>query len=95
MINPSLDELKLVAKNRNIKGYENKCEEDLIKILSEPRPKISIPKKKIKEMKKDFSELRHKFSIGKIDKYRKSFYNIKNCKYLSTAEKKEVEKKSY
>ena len=73
MINPSLDELKLAAKNRNIKGYENKCEEDLIKILSEPRPKISIPKKKIKEMKKDFSELRHKFSIGKIDKYRKSF----------------------
>ena len=46
-------------------------------------------------MKKDFSELRHKFSIGKIDKYRKSFYNIKNCKYLSTAEIKEVEKKSY
>ena len=37
-------------------------------------------------MKKDFSELRHKFSIGKIDKYRKSFYKIKNCKYLSTAE---------
>ena len=95
MINPSLDELKLAAKNRNIKGYENKCEEDLIKILSEPRPKISIPKKKIKEMKKDFSELRHKFSTGKIDKYRKSFYNIKNWKYLSTAEVKEVEKKSY
>ena len=28
MINLLLDELKLVAQNRNIKGYENKSEED-------------------------------------------------------------------
>ena len=47
MINLSLDELRLVAKNSNIKGYENKSEEDLIKITSEPKPKISITKKKI------------------------------------------------
>ena len=33
MINLSLDKLKLVAENRNIKGYENKSEDDLIKIL--------------------------------------------------------------
>ena len=31
MINLSLDDLKLVGKNRNIKGYENKSEENLIK----------------------------------------------------------------
>ena len=55
MINPSLDELKLVAKNRGIKNYENKSEEDAIKILSKQKSKISIPKKKIKEIKKDFS----------------------------------------
>ena len=42
MINLLLDELKLVAKNRNIEGYKNKSEEDFIKILSEPKPKISI-----------------------------------------------------
>ena len=30
MINLSLDELKLVAKNRNIRDYENKSEKDLI-----------------------------------------------------------------
>ena len=35
MINLPLDELKLVAKNRNIRGYENKSEKDLIKVLSE------------------------------------------------------------
>ena len=54
MINLSLDELKLKAKNRNIRDYKNKSEEDLIQILSEPKPKISIRKMKIKEIKKDF-----------------------------------------
>ena len=34
MIHLSLDELKLIAKNRDIKDYENKSEKDLIKILS-------------------------------------------------------------
>ena len=31
MINLSLDELKLVAKNGNIRDYENKSKKDLIK----------------------------------------------------------------
>ena len=55
MINLSLDELKLVAKSRGIKDYENKSEEDLIKILGELKPKISIPKMKRAGIKKDFS----------------------------------------
>ena len=92
MINLSLDELKLVAKNRNIRDYENKSEEDLIKILSEPKPRISITKKKLKEIKKDFSELRHKFSKEEIDKFRKSFYNIKNHKNLYASEIREAVK---
>ena len=71
MINLPLDELKLIAKNRNIQGYENKCKEDLMKILSEPKPKISITKKKLKEIEKDFSELRHKFSKEEIDNFKK------------------------
>ena len=33
MINLSLNELKLVAKSRGIKGYENKSEDDIIKII--------------------------------------------------------------
>ena len=92
MINLSLDELKLVAKNRNIKDYENKSEKDLKEILSKPKPKINISKMKIKEIKKDFSKLRHKFSKEEIDKFRKSFYNIKNRKNLSTAEIRAAEK---
>ena len=39
MINLSLDELKLIAQNRNIQGFENKSEDDLIQILSDQNQK--------------------------------------------------------
>ena len=58
MINLSLDELRLIAQNRNIRDYENKSEEDLIKALSEPKPKIRINKKKLEEIRKDFNKLK-------------------------------------
>ena len=51
MINLSLDELKLIAKNRGIKDYKNKSKDDLIKILSEPKTKISFLKNR-KDVKK-------------------------------------------
>ena len=92
MINLSLDKLKLVVKNRDIKNYENKFEEDLIKILSKPKPDIGISKKKIKEIKKYFDELRYRFSISEIKKFRKSFYDIKNHRNISTSEIRETEK---
>ena len=96
IINLSLNELKLIAQNRNISDYENKSEKDLIKALSEPKPKpkikIRINKKKLEEIKNDFNELRHKFSKKEIDKYRKAFYDIKNYRYLSASEIKEVGK---
>ena len=52
MINLSLDELKLIAQRRNIKDYKSKSENDLIKILSEPKPKIYLFLKKIKDQKR-------------------------------------------
>ena len=58
MINLSLNELKLIAKSRNVKDHKNQSENDLIKILKEPKPNINHSKKKIKEIKKDFSKLR-------------------------------------
>ena len=61
MINLSVDELRLIAQNRNIRDYENKSE-SLIKELSKLKPKIKIDKKKLEEIRKDFNELRHKFS---------------------------------
>ena len=92
MINLSLNELKLLAKSRSIKDYKAKSEEDLIKILSEPKPKINHSKKKIKEIKKDFNELEYRFSKLKINEFRRSLYNIKSQKYLSAPEIKETEK---
>ena len=92
MIKLSLDKLRLIARDRNIQDYENKSEDDLIKIISEPKPKISITKTKLKEIKKDFRELRHKFSKEEIDKFRKSFYNIKNHKNLCASEIKKADK---
>ena len=62
MINLSLNELKLIAKRRNINDFKNKSENDLIKVLSEPKPNINLSKRKIKKIKKDFSELRYSFS---------------------------------
>ena len=53
MIILTLDELKLVAKNRGIKDYKNKSEDDLIKIFSEPKTKITLSKKKIENIRKD------------------------------------------
>ena len=49
MIDLSFDELRLIAKIRNIRDYENKSKEDLIKALSElkletPKPETPKPK---------------------------------------------------
>ena len=52
MINLSFDELRLIAKHRNLSNYENKSKEDLIKALSKtkqtPKSKPKIPKPKSK-----------------------------------------------
>ena len=42
MINLSLNELKLIAKSRNIKDYKNKSENDFKKIVSKSKPKINF-----------------------------------------------------
>ena len=50
-----------MTQNRNTRDYENKSEKDLIKALSEPKPKIKIDKKKLEESRKDFNKLRQCF----------------------------------
>ena len=37
MINLSLNKLKLISKSKNIKDYKSKPNDELIKILSEPK----------------------------------------------------------
>ena len=63
MINLLLKELKLIAKNSDIKDYESKSADDLIKILSEPKIKISLSKKRIKKIREEFNELRDFLSL--------------------------------
>ena len=72
MTNLSLNELKLIAKSSSIKEYPKISEEDLIKILSEPKTKINLSKKKIKETTKDFNKLKYRFSKSKINEFRRS-----------------------
>ena len=72
MTDLSLNELKLIAKSSSIKEYPKISEEDLIKILSEPKTKINFSKKKIKETTKDFNKLKYRFSKSKINEFRRS-----------------------
>ena len=60
MIILSLDDLKAIAKNRGIKDYESKSEDDLMKILDETT-KTSLSKKKIKDIRRDVNKSRHIF----------------------------------
>ena len=59
MLNLSLNELTLAAKSRGIKDYENKSEDDLIKIVSELKTKRSLSKKKIKSIKEKFNKSKY------------------------------------
>ena len=71
MINLPLEELKVVAKSRGIKDYENKSEDDLIKILDEST-RTSLSKKKIEGIRKGFNKLRDRFLKPKIEEIRRS-----------------------
>ena len=51
MINLSFDELRLIAQIRNISGYEHKSKENLIKVLSEPKPETPKPKPETLKLK--------------------------------------------
>ena len=55
-----LKDLKVLAKGRSIKSYENKSDKDLLNLLNDTN--VSIPKEKLKETEKDFKELRYNFS---------------------------------
>ena len=88
MINLSFDELKLIAQIRNISSYENKSKEDLIKALSEPKPKQTPkpqtkpetkpetkPKQAPKQTPKSKPEIR--INKRKFKKFRKDFDELR------------------
>ena len=71
MIDLSLDELRLIAQNRNISNYENKSEQDLIKALSEPetKPKRKQTRKPEPEPKPKPEMSVNKKKLKKLTKY--------------------------
>ena len=93
MINLSLNELKLIAKSRDIKDYENKSEDELITRLNQPKLKISLSKQKIKEIWEKFGKLRDRFSKSKIKEIRKKcLWNGKQKQPFSIKNKRDWKK---
>ena len=87
MKNLSLEKSKAIAKLRNVKDYKYKSQDQLIKILSEPEPKIS-------KIRKKFNESGGRFSKSKIKEIRRNLYEIENKNNLSTPEIKDLKKSS-
>ena len=98
MLNLSLDELKLVAKSKDNKGYKSISRERLLSALCESESvesKNSFDDKGLKKIREDFNELRDRISKPQINKIRKNLYSTKNPKYLSKQKIKEIEGKSF
>ena len=94
MINVSLNKLKLIEKNRGMKGYKSMSKDELIKILSKADAKITFSKIRIKKIRKEINKLRDIFSEPKIKVIRRSIYEIENRKNLHTRKTKEIKKSS-
>ena len=88
MLNLSLNELKLIAKSRYVKGYKSMSEDKLMKILSEPESKTNSPKLRIKEIREEFNELQDRFSKLKIKEIRRNIYENEK-KSFSTKSKRD------
>ena len=85
MLNLSLNELKLVAKSRGIKGYKSMSKERL-SVPSESElveSEKNFDDERLKKNRKDFNELRHRFLKLKIREIRKNLYEIESKKNLS------------
>ena len=106
MIKLSLNELKLIAQNRNISGYENKSKEDLIKAFSEPKPETKLkqtpkqtlkpetkPKQTPKTKLKPEPKIEIKVNRKKLEKLRKDFDELRHK--FSKKEIKEYRKAFY
>ena len=92
MLNPSLNELKLVAESRGVKGYKSMSKEKTLSGLSKSGSvesanslsKNSFDDKTLKKIREDFNELRERFLKPQIREIRKILYYIKNPKNHST-----------
>ena len=84
MLKLSINELKLVAKSRTIKGYKSMSKERLLSALNESElveSENNFDDERLKNIKKDFNELGDiKDQEKKKKEIRKNLYDIKNSK---------------
>ena len=94
MPNLSLNELKLIAKSRCIKGWKSMSKKTLLSALDESESaesKNNFDNARIKKIKEDLNKLTYVFSKSKTREIRKNLYEIKNPKNLSKSKIKEIE----
>ena len=92
----SLDELKLLAEYRDIKGYKNMSKKRLLSTLNKPKfIKNNFDNERLKKISEDLNKSRHKLSKSEIKRWKKSLRNREQKKNLSTQKIKEIEKKSF
>ena len=74
MSSSSLNELKLIAKSKGIKGYKSLCKERLLSALNKSesvKSKNNFDNARIKKIKEDSNKLRYRFCKSKIKEIRK------------------------
>ena len=86
----SLFELKLIAKNRGIKGYESMPQSKLLSALKASENEKNFDRTRIEEIREELKKLVHKFSKSEITEIKRKLYEIENKKDLSASRKKEI-----
>ena len=81
----SLDDLKLIAKSRGIKGYKSMSGKRLLSALSKPK----IGNERLKKIREDLNKSRHKFSISEIKEIRKNLRNRGQKESFNTKNKRD------
>ena len=81
----SLDDLKLIAKSRGIKGYKSMSGKRLLNALSKPK----IGNERLKKIREDLNKSRHKFSISEIKEIRKNLRNRGQKESFNTKNKRD------
>ena len=86
MSNPSLNELKQIAKMIRIKNYKNISKEDLLSALDELDYYTENNSNNARTKK-----IRHRFLRPKIKEIRENLYEIENTRNLSKKKKKKID----
>ena len=80
MFDLSLNELKLVAKRKGIKGYKSMSKERLLSVLSESElvgSEKNFDDERLKKIREEFNKLRDRFLKPKIKEIRRNLSEIK------------------